>query len=375
MDLLVTGMRQGRYVYEPFRKEGAPVELRRTPRSLQELCRRAILTRATLRGLKGSNIPELPSIMRHRLVTLKAKNFFEVDCAPFVDKFGCLIYNRTLTYRVRCSLDGSEYMATYGGACSLMQLAQDFWRWQWVNVMHENIMCIYALALEKRTSNLFAIMDVPEMTLEGLEDVLVLHGLCFPEHFLWKVAQQITSALMYVEERQLSFGRFDRKNIYIIQSKILMDNKLTWKSNVDTSPHLNCVQSVILGDKASIGGRYELLANSPSHVSVKWLGIVLSRLAGSGLVDRTRQPPPPVDLETTVGPSAVPSEMLDGIPVFDGFKPTAPEGSSTYSRDLWDLLSSFHTTKLPPLGAVHAKAVNMMASIAAQSPTQRVSEG
>ncbi|KAH9379644.1 hypothetical protein HPB48_009392 [Haemaphysalis longicornis] len=250
MDLLLTGLRQGRHVYTTFPKEGAPAEPWRKPQSLHERCRRAILARATLRVLKGSDIPELSSIMRRRLTTLEAKNCVEVDCAPFVDTCGYFIYHRTLAYRVRCSLDGSEYMATYGGTCSLMQLAQDIWRWQWVYVMHENIMCIYALVLQKRTSNIFATTDVPQMTQEGLEIVLVMRGLCFPEPFLCEVAQKITSAIMYVEER-LSFGRCERKIIYVNQKRILIDNKLTWKSNVDTSPHQNSAQSVILGDKVS----------------------------------------------------------------------------------------------------------------------------
>lgn len=370
MELLVTGLSHGRHVYKPFlREDDVPTEIRRKPLALQELCRRAILARSTLRGLKGSYIPTLPPILRRRLTTLKAKNFVEVDCAPFMDTFGCFIYHRALAYRVRCSLDGGEYMATHGGICSLTQLAQDFRRWQWVDLMHANIMCIYAVAFDKHTSNLFVIMDVPETTLEGLEVALVSHGLCFPEHFLWKVAQQLASAIMYVEERQLSFGRFDRKNVYVIQNRILMDNKLTWKSTMDTSPHQNRVQSVMLADKVSTGGHYELQASSPSRVSVKCLGNVLTRLAGIGLVDRKKQEPSPVDIPTTVDPSVAPPKVLDTLPVFDGFKPTVPEGSLTYSRDLLDLLASFHTTNLPPLTAVHAKAVDMMSSIAAASAT------
>lgn len=357
MELLISGLSHGRHVYNPFPKEGVASKSRSSPRPLEDLCYRAIIARCSLRRLKGCDLPMLPPIIRRRLTTLSTQDFVEIECAPFTDIFDSNMYHRALTYRVRCSLDGGEYMAAHANS----PLAADFR--QWVDMVHANLMCVYALAMD--SSNLFLIMDVPEATLKRLEVFLVSQGLCFPEYFLWKVAAQLSSVIGYIEERQLSFGRFDRKNVYVIQDRVLMDNKLTWKSCVDSSSIQNRVQSIVLGDKVSLGGHYELQANSPSKASVMCLGFVLTRLASIALVDRKKQQQPPSSCPTNViDPGTAPPKMLNDIPVFDGFKPRVPEGALTYSSDLFDLLASLHSTNLPSLAAIHAKAVEMMTRIA-----------
>lgn len=365
MELLISGLSQGRHVYSPFPKECDAAKPRTSPRHLEDLCYRAIIARSTLRRLKGCDLPMLPPIIRRRLTTLSTQDFVEIECAPFTDIFDCNMYHRALTYRVRCSLDGGEYMAAHAGSSFVADFRQ------WVDTAHANIMCVYALAMD--ASNLFLIMDVPEATLKRLELFLVSQGLCFPEYFLWKVAAQLSSVLRYAEERRLSFGRFDRKNVYVVRNRVLMDNKLTWKSCVDSSPLQSRVQSILLGDKVSLGGHYELQANSPSKTSVMCLGFVLTRLASIALVDRRKQqqqPPSPCPTNV-IDPGAVPPKMRNDIPVFDGFKPRVPEGALTYSPDLFDLLASLHSTNLPPLAAIHAKAVEMMTLIAGKGRVSR----
>ncbi|KAH8028694.1 hypothetical protein HPB51_018118 [Rhipicephalus microplus] len=324
MELLVHGLSQGRHVYHPFPKEGAvPKPVRRTPHTLEDLCYRAVIKVTTLRRLKGSDLPTLPPLIRRRLTTLSTQDFLEIESAPFKDMFDFHMYHRALTYRVRCVLDGGEYMAAHAGTCNSVQLSnEDFW--QWVELAHPNLMCVYALALDADTSNVFLIMEMPDATLKRLEIFLVSQGLCFPEYFLWKVAEQLSSVIMYVEERQLSFGRFDLKNVYLVRDRLHLDNKLTWKSCVDASPIRNRVQSIFLGDKVNIGGHYELQANSPSSASVI---------------------------------------------------PPCPRVPITYSSDLFDLLVSLHSTNLPPLSAIHAKAVEMMALIMTRERMERLYNG
>lgn len=370
MELLVHGLSQGRHVYHPFPKEGAePKPVRRTPHTLEDLCYRAVIKVTTLRRLKGSDLPTLPPLIRRRLTTLSTQDFLEIESAPFKDMFDFHMYHRALTYRVRCALDGGEYMAAHAGTCNSVQLSnEDFW--QWVELAHPNLMCVYALALDADTSNVFLIMEMPDATLKRLEIFLVSQGLCFPEYFLWKVAEQLSSVIMYVEERQLSFGRFDLKNVYLVRDRLHLDNKLTWKSCVDASPIRNRVQSIFLGDKVNIGGHYELQANSPSSASVMCLGFVLTRLASIALTERK-----PTSTSTDIsGLAASPKMRSEGL-FFDGFEPAMPEGPITYSSDLFDLLVSLHSTNLPPLSAIHAKAVEMMALIMTRERMERLYDG
>lgn len=370
MELLVHGLSQGRHVYHPFPKEGAgPKPARRTPHTLEDLCYRAVIKVTTLRRLKGSDLPTLPPLIRRRLTTLSTQDFLEIESAPFKDMFDFHMYHRALTYRVRCVLDGGEYMAAHAGTCNSVQLSnEDFW--QWVELAHPNLMCVYALALDTDTSNVFLIMEMPDATLKRLEIFLVSQGLCFPEYFLWKVAEQLSSVIMYVEERQLSFGRFDLKNVYLVRDRLHLDNKLTWKSCVDASPIRNRVQSIFLGDKVNIGGHYELQANSPSSASVMCLGFVLTRLASIALTER-KSTSTSTDISGLVASPKMRSEGL----FFDGFEPAMPEGPITYSSDLFDLLVSLHSTNLPPLSAIHAKAVEMMALIMTRERMERLYDG
>ncbi|KAL3242174.1 hypothetical protein MRX96_021451, partial [Rhipicephalus microplus] len=326
--------------------EGAgPKPARRTPHTLEDLCYRAVIKVATLRRLKGSDLPTLPPLIRRRLTTLSTQDFLEIESAPFKDMFDFHMYHRALTYRVRCTLDGGEYMAAHAGTCNSVQLSnEDFW--QWVELAHPNLMCVYALALDADTSNVFLIMEMPDATLKRLEIFLVSQGLCFPEYFLWKVAEQLSSVIMYVEERQLSFGRFDLKNVYL------------------------GVQSIFLGDKVNIGGHYELQANSPSSASVMCLGFVLTRLASIALTER-KSTSTSTDISGLVASPKMRSEGL----FFDGFEPAMPEGPITYSSDLFDLLVSLHSTNLPPLSAIHAKAVEMMALIMTRERMERLYDG
>ncbi|CAN8009533.1 unnamed protein product [Ixodes pacificus] len=352
MDLLVHGFGQGRHMYNPFPKIKPPPP-RKTPRTLQDLCHRAVIRQVTLRGLKGRALPSLPPFIRRQLTSLETEDFVEVECAPFRDIFDFNMYHRALTYRVTCPLDGCEYMAAHVGTSDSSRLTIGFW--QWVQLAHPNLMCVYALAQDAQTANLFLIMDTPEATLKRLEIFLVSHGLCFPEYFLWKVARQLSSVIMYVEGQGLSFGRFDLKNVYIVQDRLLLDNKLTWKSWVDSFSFRNRVQSIFLGDKISVGGHYEIQANSPSSTSVVCLGFVLTKLASIALVDRR----PSVGIANGGGISGK-------MPFFDGFDPLVPEGPVTYSSDLFDLLVALHSTNPPTLAALHAKAVEMMAQLVAK---------
>lgn len=371
MELLVHGLSQGRHVYHPFPKEGAQAKPpRKTPHALEDLCYRAVIKVATLRRLKGSDLPMLPPLIRRRLTSLSTEDFVEIECAPFKDMFDFHMYHRALTYRVRCTLDGGEYMAAHAGTCNSAQLSNEAF-WQWVELAHPNLMCVYALALDADTSNVFLIMEMPDATLKRLEIFLVTQGLCFPEYFLWKVAEQLSSVIMYVEERQLSFGRFDLKNVYLVRDRLHLDNKLTWKSCVDAAPIRNRVQSIFLGDKVNIGGHYELQANSPSSASVMCLGFVLTRLASIALTDRSHSS---TDISALGTPPAA-SKMRDDVLFFDGFSPALPEGPVTYSSDLFDLLVSLHSTNLPPLSAIHAKAVEMMALIMARERMARLGIG
>lgn len=370
MELLVHGLSQGRHVYHPFPKEGAePKAVRKTPHTLEDLCYRAVIKVTTLRRLKGCDLPMLPPLIRRRLTSLNTHDFVEIESAPFKDMFDFHMYHRALTYRVRCTLDGGEYMAAHAGTCNSVQLSNESF-WQWVELAHPNLMCVYALALDADTSNVFLIMEMPDATLKRLEIFLVSQGLCFPEYFLWKVAEQLSSVIMYVEERQLSFGRFDLKNVYLVRDRLHLDNKLTWKSCVDASPIRNRVQSIFLGDKVNIGGHYELQANSPSSASVMCLGFVLTRLASIALTDR-KSSSTSTDISGLV---ATPKMRGEGL-FFDGFKPAVPEGPVTYSSDLFDLLVSLHSTNLPPLSAIHAKAVEMMALIMARERMERLCDG
>lgn len=370
MELLVHGLSQGRHVYHPFPKEGTELKPRKTPRTLEDLCYRTVIKRATLRRLKGSDLSELPPLLKRRLTSLSTQDFVEVESAPFRDIFDFHMYHRALTYRVQCPLDGGEYMAAHAGTCSESEQLPDSF-WQWVELAHPNLMCVYALALDADTSNVFLIMDMPDATLKRLEIFLVSQGLCFPEYFLWKVAAQLSSVIMHVEERQLSFGRFDLKNVYAVRDSVHLDNKLTWKSCIDAAPIRNRIQSIFLGDKINIGGHYELQANSPSSASVMCLGFVLTRLASIALVDRR----PPVANVLGLGNTEAASKLCGGALFFDGFRPCMPEGPVTYSSDLFDLLVSLHSTNLPPLTAIHAKAVEMMTLIMARERMARLGVG
>ncbi|KAG0436047.1 hypothetical protein HPB47_018170, partial [Ixodes persulcatus] len=199
MDLLVHGFGQGRHMYNPFPKIKPPPP-RKTPRTLQDLCHRAIIRQVTLRGLKGRALPSLPPFIRRQLTSLETEDFVEVECAPFRDIFDFNMYHRALTYRVTCPLDGCEYMAAHVGTSDSSSSSIGFWRW--VQLAHPNLMC------------------------------------------------------------------------------------LTWKSWVDSFSFRNRVQSIFLGDKISVGGHYEIQANSPSSTSVVCLGFVLTKLASIALVDR-----------------------------------------------------------------------------------------
>lgn len=371
MELLVHGLSQGRHVYHPFPKDGDQTKpARKSPHTLQDLCRRTIIKDTTLRRLKGSDLPTLPPLIRQRLTILSTQDFVEIESAPFKDMFDFHMYHRALTYRVRCTVDGGEYMATHTGTCNSVQHNSEAF-WQWVELAHPNLMCVYALALDADTSNVFLIMEIPDATLKRLEIILASQGLCFPEYFLWKVAEQLSSVIMYVEERQLSFGRFDLKNVYLVGDRLHLDNKLTWKSCVDASPIRNRVQSIFLGDMVNIGGHYELQANSPSSASVMCLGFVLTRLASIALTDR-KTSSTSTDISVLGTP---PSKMRDDVLFFDGFRPAVPEGPTTYSSDLFDMLVSLHSTNLPPLSAIHAKAVEMMALIMARERVVRLGVG
>ncbi|KAH6925611.1 hypothetical protein HPB50_007992 [Hyalomma asiaticum] len=361
MELLVRGQSQGRQGYHPFPRDGHQAKPAcKTPQKLQDLCRRAIIKDATLRRLKDSDLPTLPPLIRHDLTILSTQDFVEIESAPFKDMFDFHMYHRAPTYRVRCTVDGGEYMATHAGTCNSVQHNSEAF-WQWVELAHPNLMCVYALALDADTSNVFLIMEIPDATLKRLEIILACKGLCFPEYFLWKVAEQLSSVIMYVEERQLSFGRFDLKNVYLVGDRLHLDNKLTWKSCVDASPIRNRVQSIFLGDMVNIGGHYELQANSPSSASLMCLGFVLTRLASIALTDRRTS-------STFTGMSGLETSFkINGdVLFFDGFRPAVPQGPTTYSSDLFDLLVSLHSTNLPPLSAIHAKAVEMMALIMAK---------
>ncbi|CAN8000490.1 unnamed protein product [Ixodes hexagonus] len=358
MELLVHGLGQGRHIYNPFPKDKPPAL--KAPRTLQDLCNRTVIRQATLRGLKGRVLPSLPPLIRKQLTSLETDDFVEVECAPFRDIFDFNMYHRALTYRVTCPLDGCEYMAAHAGTFDSSRPSDGFW--QWVQLSHPNLMCVYALARDAKTANVFLVMDIPEATLKRLEIFLVSQGLCFPEYFLWKVARQLSSVIMYVEDQGLAFGRFDLKNVYIVGDKLLLDNKLTWKSWVDSFSFRNRVQSIFLGDKVNIGGHYEVQANSPSNASVVCLGFVLTKLASIALVDRR----PSVGLGNGGGGGG----MSGKIPFFDGFDPLVPEGPVTYSSELFDLLVALHSTNPPTLATIHAKAVEMMGLLAAKGGEQ-----
>lgn len=354
MELLFHGLGQGRHIYNPFPKNKPPPC--RTPRTLQDLCHRAVIRQVTLRGLKGRGLPSLPPFVRRQLTSLETDDFVEVECAPFRDIFDFNMYHRALTYRVTCPLDGCEYMAAHAGTFDQLRSSNDFSRW--VQLAHPNLMCVYALAQDAKTANVFLIMDVPEATLKRLEIFLLSHGLCFPEYFLWKVAHQLSSVAMYVEDQGLSFGWFDLKNVYVVQDKLVLDNKLTWKSWVDS--FRNRVQSIYLGDKINIRSQ-ETQANSPSSASVVCLGFVLTKLASIAFVDRR----PSVGIGFGGGISGKMS-------FFDGFDPPVPDSQVTYSSDLFDLLVALHSTNAPTLATIHAKAVEMMAKLLAAKSREEV---
>lgn len=359
MELLVHSLGRGRHMYNPFPREVPVPPGSKVPRTLEDLCCRAVVRRATLRGLKGRRVPCLPPLIRRKLTSLRTEDFYEVECAPFRDMFDLNMYHRALTYRVKCPLDGGEYMAAHVGTCDATELSDVFW--QWVELAHPNLMCVYALALDVNTANVFLIMDIPEATLKRLEIFLVSQGLCFPEYFLWKVAKQLSSVIMHVEERGLTFGRFDLKNVYVVRDNLLLDNKLTWKSWVDTFSLRNRVQSIFLGDKINIGGHYELQTNSPSSASVVCLGFVLTKLASIAIVDRRA--------------TATATPRIGGkIPFLDGFDPMIPEGPVTYSSDLFDILVALHSTNPPPLATIYAKAVEMMAMLKANRKIDDIAE-
>ncbi|KAH6945759.1 hypothetical protein HPB50_009801 [Hyalomma asiaticum] len=372
MELLVHGLSHGRHVYHPFPKDRDQAKpTLTTPQSLKDLCCRTVIKEASLRRLKNSDLPTLPPLLRRHLTILSTRDFVELECAPFLDMFDIYMYHRALTYRVRCTVDGAEYMATHVGTCDSMQDNNEAF-WQWVELSHPNLMCAYAVALDVDTSNVFLITELPDATLKRLENILGSQVLCFPEYFLWKVTQQLSSVIMYIEERQLSLGRFNLKDIYLVRDRLHLDNKLMMKSCIDASPIRNRVQSIFLGDTMNIGGHCARQSNSPSSASVKYLGLVLMRLASIAMTDLNTS-----STSTDISEPGMPSSrMRDDVLFFDGFRPASPEGLEKYSSDFLDLLGSLNSKNQPPLSAIHGKAVEMMALIMAREckATQGVSD-
>lgn len=286
----------------------------------------------------------MPPVLRGRLTTLATIDFVELECAPFKDVFGYDMCHRSLTYRVRCLLDGMEYLAAHVATGDADQFPQT--SWQWVHLMHPNMMCAYALAVDTTGPNTFLIMDVPEATLKGLETYLVSQGLCFPEHYLWKVAQQLSSVIMHAEKQGLAFFKFDLKDVYLVGDRLMLDNGLTGKSWVDAVPSLHNVSasSVQVADKKDNHRAAEAICSNASMVR---LGLVLTKLASIALVDRR------------------PGSGDWQCPFLGGLVATVPEGPTTYSSNFFDLLVLLHSTNPPSVSAVRAEAADMVAALAA----------
>lgn len=151
MEVLVKSLGSGRYRYRPFSKEIPVPAWSKLPRTLEDLCYRAVVHRATLRSLKGRRVRCQSPLIRRRLTSLLTEEFYEVECAPFRNMFDLNMYHRPLTYRVKCPLDGGECMAAYVGNCNATNMSALFW--QWVKLSHPNVMCVYALVLDVKTAN------------------------------------------------------------------------------------------------------------------------------------------------------------------------------------------------------------------------------
>ncbi|XP_076316244.1 uncharacterized protein LOC143228776 [Tachypleus tridentatus] len=235
MDNLVRALGSGVHSYRPFQHRYLESENLYKPQNLQKLCKVAIVKISSLRKLKyHKDQIHLPAFLVQYLSSFTTDDFEEIECAPFTDLFNLNFYHRALTYRVRCRLDGQEYLAAYGTAFQQLNETYDEERQRWIKIFHKHLMCVYAEITDESTGNNFFLLDVPQATLEHVHALMFSCGLTIPEGQLWELSYQLSSILLHILSCGLHYGPFGLDNIFMVGNIVVLENELTRKSRIES---------------------------------------------------------------------------------------------------------------------------------------------
>lgn len=225
MDILFETLGPGVHCYSPFSNSVRPNS---TP-NLLELCKNVILKCVTLRRLSTAlNTLPLPKRLLRYIAELSTADFEKIECAPFSDAFSFNFLHRALTYRVICLHDGLEYMITYGySPVEKLKLKSEHKKW--VEIQHNNIMCICATVTDTSTENVFYVYDQPRISLDQMWTVFCDKNEQVPDAFFLRVTADLCEALKFILRKRLQYSHFWLDNMFIVEDRLVLENGLMRK--------------------------------------------------------------------------------------------------------------------------------------------------
>lgn len=200
--------------------------LRPRTHTLQELCKCCLISSSSLyrwKQLTGS-LPD--SFCRN--ISVLSSEYFSGCSVDF-----CLQWSFTKhglpSYRVKCSLDQQRYLAIRTAMNpDTVRVNDELWHWSRLN--HDNLLSVLAVAVS--IDRVFLITALPEDSLVQFAGFLGSRTACVRERFLWKFLRQLCSVLRYLDLEGVSVKEFDAGNVYLLNSNILINNGLAWKTRM-----------------------------------------------------------------------------------------------------------------------------------------------
>ncbi|KAL3872852.1 hypothetical protein ACJMK2_036039 [Sinanodonta woodiana] len=211
-------------------------------KSLQDICRSAILSRLTLQRLQQVADLPLPTIIKQFLCHFRIPNDFNLD-GIFIDynfNFPNHVHHKThQIHPGRCLLDNQEVLIksehinepcalcnTIGNHTMVFEEEREKWR----ILRHRNLMNCYVGMVDYSSEIECFVLDFPKINLQDLSFRLYLSQIRSPEFLAWQLLFKLSDVLLYLQENGLTPWELCQPQHVVISSdgEIKLENMLLY---------------------------------------------------------------------------------------------------------------------------------------------------
>lgn len=212
---------------------------KRVIKTLQEEARNRIVTTYGLTNLskivKSDKLSrKLPQVIQNFLLTFPCQDFEEV---------GSDRPNKSASYNVRCNLDGQNYTAVFA-LSEVDKNVGNLWEddAKWLKLADPGVTQILAIAVDPLTENIFYIIPergipISEIINNSSNDIdMGNSGTLKRPDLVNTICISVLATIERLYQSGLGYGQLREENIFLCQSKVLLENPLMVKSS---SPYLD----------------------------------------------------------------------------------------------------------------------------------------